>query len=289
MNGYSRPFDPVMKKSTPRPSTTSGKINWLSDLHLEKADNRQINHLLQCIAESTADCVAITGDISSARSLTNHLRAIAMASMPKPVFFVTGNHDYYGSSMTEVDASINALCAEIENLHYLNGRQIIPLHRHTCIIGHHGWPDARAGYGDRCYLRSPDHRAIRDFHGLTRQQSMSRMQQLGRESAKSIRQILPLALTLYPHVVVLTHTPPFAEAVRYNDTACGPLHLPHYTNVSAGLAIRGIARAFPKRRITILAGHSHSSSITHIDPNICVRVAHARTGEIGPQEILQLS
>lgn len=118
---------------------------------------------------------------------------------------------------------------------------------------------------------------------------MLRMQELGRESAKSIRRILPLALTGYRHVILLTHVPPFAEAVRFNDAPCGPLHLPHYANLSAGFAIRGIARAFPKRRITILAGHSHSSSITHIDSNICVCVAHVRPGKIESQEILQLS
>lgn len=118
---------------------------------------------------------------------------------------------------------------------------------------------------------------------------MIRMQELGMASARRIRNILPLALTQFRHVILLTHTPPFPEAVLYNGEPCSPLHLPHWANLSAGLAIRGIARAFPKCRITILAGHTHSSSITHIGTNICVRVAHARTGQTGPQEILSLS
>ncbi len=278
-----------MKVITHRPSSTTSTVNWYSDLHLDKVDTRQINYFLQCIVESTADCVAITGDISSARCLTNHLRVIATVCMPRPVFFVTGNHDYYGGSFTEVDAEINALCEKVGNLHYLNGRQIIPLNRHTCLIGHNGWPDARAGYGIHSRLRSPDHRAIVDFRGLTREQSMIKMQELGKDSAKLIRQILPLALSRFFHVIVLTHTPPFAEAVRYNDAPCGPLHLPHYANVSVGLAIRGIASAFPTRRITILCGHSHSASVTQIGPNICVRVAHARTGRLGALEVLRLS
>lgn len=278
-----------MKDLTNRPTTTSSTALWLSDLHLDKADIRQIKRLLHRIAETSADCIVITGDISSARSLTDHLAALATACMPRPVYFVTGNHDYYGSSFAEVDAGINALCAEVENLHYLNGQQIIPLNGDTCLIGHHGWPDARAGYGIHTYLRSPDHQAIRDFRGLNRQECMLRMRQMGKESAGRIRRILPLALTRFRHVILLTHTPPFPDAVCFNGAPCGPLHLPHYANLSAGLAIRGIASAFPKRRITILAGHSHSSSITHIDPNICVCVAHARTGKIGPQKILRLS
>lgn len=283
------PFTPVMKSVTHALSRKFTTGLWLSDLHLNKASNQQIGHLLANISATSADCIFITGDISKARSLTDHLRVLAAASRPRPIYVVTGNHDYYGSSFADVDAAISNLCAEVQNLHLLDGHQIIPLNRDTCLIGHHGWPDARAGFGTRSCLRSPDHLAIADFRKLTRNQALLRMQELGRESAAFIRQILPLALTRYRHVFLQTHTPPFPEAVRYNDAPCGPLHLPHYCNVSAGLAIRGIAKAFPSRRITILAGHAHSSSITHIDPNICVRVAHARTGRTGPQEILSLS
>ena len=268
-------------------STTPTRILWLSDLHLDKTTANQRRRLFDQIAGTQSDCIVITGDISTSRQLAEHLALLAAASSPRPVYFVTGNHDYYGSSFAEVDAAINDLCAKVGNLHYLNGRQIIPLNRDTCLIGHHGWPDARAGFGDRSWLRSPDHRAIQDFRKLTRNQFLLRMQELGRETAASIRQILPLALTCYRHAVLLTHAPPFAQAVRYNGSPCGPLHLPHYANVSAGLAIRGIARAFPRRRITILAGHSHSSSVTHIGPNICMRVAQARTGRPGLLEALQ--
>lgn len=274
-------------KTTP-PATTVNAL-WLSDLHFDKASASQRGRLLDQISATRSDCVVITGDISSSRKLTEYLTLLASACAPRPIYFVPGNHDYYGSSVADVDDAINALCDSVANLHHLDGRQIIPLTRDVCLIGHHGWSDARAGYGHRSYLRSPDHRAIRDFRGLTRQQSIIRMQQLGRESAMSIRQILPLALTRYQHVVILTHTPPYAQAVRYNGAPCGPVHLPHFVNVSAGRVIRGIARAFPHRRITILAGHAHSSSVTHIDPNICVRVAHARTGRPGLLEVLQFS
>jgi predicted phosphohydrolase len=255
---------------------------------MDKLSADQCDKLLHQIADTPSECICITGDISSSRKLTEHLALLASACAPKPIYFVTGNHDYYGSSIVEVDDAIHALCAKVRNLHYMNGRQIIPLSRRTCLIGLGGWPDARAGYGHRSYLRSPDHCAIRDFQDLTREQSMIRMQELGRESAGLFRQILPHALSRYHHVILLTHAPPFSHAVRYNGALCSPLHLPHYVNVSAGRAIRGIARAFPQRRITILAGHSHSSSMIHIEPNICVRVAHARTGRAGLPEVLQI-
>lgn len=270
------------------PKTTVDTL-WLSDVHLDKTAQSRIGRLLEQIADTQFDCVVITGDISTSKKLTEHLALLAKACAPRPIYFVTGNHDYYGSSMAGVDAAITSLCGKVENLHHLDGRQIIPLTRDVCLIGHGGWADARAGYGLRTCLRSPDHRAIRDFQDLSREQCLLRMQELGKGSARAIRQILPLALTRYQHVVILTHTPPYAKAVRYNGVPCGPVHLPHFVNVSAGRAIRGIARAFPHRRITILAGHAHSSTVTHIDPIICVRVAQARTGRPGPLEILQFT
>lgn len=268
-------------------STAPVRLHWLSDLHLDKSTASQRRRLFDGIRNAQSDGVVISGDISTSKHLTEHLALLASASTSQPVYFVAGNHDFYGSSLAGVDTAINDLCVRIGNLHHLDGRQIIPLNRNTCLIGHRGWADCRAGYGDRSCLSSPDHRAIHDFRGLTRAQALHRMQELGRESAAFIRQILPLALTRYRHVIMLTHTPPFAKAIRYNGAPCGPIHLPHFTNVAAGLAIRGIARSFPKRRITILAGHTHSSSVTHIDANICVRVAQARTGRPCPQEVLQ--
>jgi predicted MPP superfamily phosphohydrolase len=261
--------------------------HWLSDLHLDKASKSQIDQLLVSIKNTNADIIAITGDTSNSLDLEDHLTAIAKASAPRPVYMVCGNHDYYGSSIADVNTALSVLCDRVENLHHLNGRQIIPLQRDICLIGLGGWADARAGYGLKTYVRSPDHHAIRDFRELTKKQAMNLMREMGKESAKRVREILPLALSSYRHVILLTHTPPFATCVRYNGAPCGPLHLPHFTNVSAGLVIRGIGRAFPKRKMTILAGHTHCADVREIEPNIIARVAHARTGKISQPMVLK--
>jgi len=149
-------------------NSRSLSIHWLSDLHLDKANVSQINTLLDSIKNSSADIIAITGDTSNSRHLKGHLTAIAQASAPRPVYVVCGNHDYYGSSIKKVNADLGILCDKVENLYFLNGRKIIPLQRNTCLIGVGGWADARAGYGLKTYLRSPDHYAIQEFQKLTR-------------------------------------------------------------------------------------------------------------------------
>lgn len=275
MDGPTTPFILGMKTNTP---TTPKKVQWLSDLHLDKVPDTSLHRLLSKLAHTNSDGIVITGDITTARHLVGHLGAIASAVSPRKVYFVCGNHDYYGSSISEVDAELEGLCRKVGNLYHLTGEQIIPLNNSTCLIGHRGWPDARAGYGQRTYRRSPDHRAIRDFHGLTQRQALAKMAEMGKESARVIRLILPRALSRYQHVILMTHIPPFPEVVIYDNKHCSPVHLPHYVNLSAGLAIKAICRAFPHCSVTVLAGHTHHAHVARLAPNLCVRVAGARPG-----------
>jgi len=251
---------------------------WVGDLHLDKAEDRQRAKLFEKIYSSQSDCVIITGDIGNAHNLQDHLTALASVCLPRPCFFVPGNHDYHGSSIAKVEKTLEKLQTGISNFHFLNGKRLIPLGHDTCLVGHGGWADARAGHGQYTRIDSPDRHAIRDFQGMDQRMALRKMHELGRESAAAIRKILPLALTRYHHVVIATHVPPFPTAVRFNDQPCGRMHQPHFSNLSAGLAILGIARAFPQCRITILAGHAHSQCIQTILPNLTIRVGHARTG-----------
>lgn len=243
--------------------------------------------LLDQIRTTPSDCVVVSGDISTARQLEKHLRQLASACTPRPVFFVPGNHDFHGAAMRDVEACLAELCASVENLHHLDGKRIIPLGGGVCLLGHRGWVDARAGYGHDTVIDCPDRHAIHDFRGLTQHQAYQRMTELGKESAGVIRNILPLALTRYRHVLIVTHVPFFPSAVRYNQKPCAATHLPHFVNLSAGMAILGISHAFPQRQITILAGHAHSSYVTMIRRNLSIRVGHARTGSPGVFDVIK--
>jgi len=272
--------------NTPTPTTHTTAL-WLGDLHLDRTSGQKREHLFDRIRATESDCLVVSGDISSARYLDEHLRLLASAASPRPVYFVAGNHEYHGSGMREVQQHLAEICKSVSNLHHLDGNRIIPLGRGVCLMGHGGWADARAGLGHATIIDNPDRHVIRDFDGLNRKQALNKMSELGKQSAGMIRNTLPLALTRYRHVVILTHVPPFPNAVLYNNKPCAPESLPHFSNLSAGLAILGIARAFPQRRITVLAGHSHSRCARRILSNLSVRVGHARTGTPSLFEILR--
>lgn len=262
-------------------STNRPAALWLGDLHFDRTSQRQRDILFDRISKTESNSVFVSGDISSSRHLQRHLGQLGAACAPRPVYFVAGNHDFHGSGIDEVEGGLAALCGFHENLHHLDGKRIIPLGGGIGLIGHRGWADARAGYGHDTVIDSPDRHVIRDFQGLTRDQALRKMTELGKESARAIRKVLPLALTRFRHVVIVTHVPPFPSAVTYDGKPCGRTHLPHFANLSAGMAILGIARAFPERHITVLAGHTHTGHTAEILPNLSIRVGQARTGKPG--------
>lgn len=272
-----------MKTKSPSKAT---KVQWLTDLHLDRVFPDNQRRFLDCLAASDG-IVVISGDISSSLYLNRHLTLVAAACAPRPAYFTLGNHDFHGSGLKEVEEGVAELCRSHTNLHHLDDGSIIPISRSTCILGYRGWADARAGYGARTVVNSRDRKQIRDFHGLSPCESLRKMQELGAESARMIRRKLPLALSQFQQVVVLSHVPPFPETVIYNGKPCAPTHLPHFCNLSAGLAIRAITSAYPQRKVTVLCGHSHSQSVTQILPNLTVRVGHASPGRPGLQDFLE--
>jgi hypothetical protein len=201
---------------------------------------------------------------------------LALVCAPRPISFVLGNHDYYGSSLAATDKRVSELCREHPNLLHLTGHDIIPLDSETALVGHRGWADGRAGFGPRSWAHQPDHDLIEDFKSSSTTTRFSLMEKLGRESARCLRDVLPEALSQYKRTIIATHVPPFRQAVRFDNAACDPVRLPHFVNVSAGNVIAGIAKQFPKKSITVLCGHTHSRTRVQITPNVQAFVGAAR-------------
>ena len=235
------------------------------------------------------DAAVITGDISTSAHLGVHLRDLAESCFPRPLHVVMGNNDFHGSSIGSVEELVEDVCQKHKNLHHLGYGEIIPLGESSALVGHRGWADGRAGWGHRTVIESRDHRSIDDLRGLSKMDLFARMEHYGRESADYFRKVLPYALSCYQQVIVATHVPPFAEVAQYSGTRCGPTHLPHFTNVSAGRAILGIARRFPRSQITIICGHTHCATEAKILDNLTVRVGGAQKGHPAIQSILQLN
>jgi len=274
-------------KSTANQSATT--LLWLTDLHLDRVGDSTRTQFLSSLSESAAEVVVITGDISVAKSLPGHLFEIGQACFPCPVYFVLGNHDFFGSRFSHVDQSVEVVCKQQKNLHHLGHGERISLGNNSALIGHRGWADGRAGWGARSVVRNPDGYRIADFRGLSKRAAFGLMGDLGKTSGKYFRDMLPYALKCNEHLWIATHVPPFPQAAFYNGKPCDWLRQPYYSNISAGGVIKGIATKFPDRRVTILCGHTHSGANVKVGDNVTVRAGRSRIGRPEIQEIFFLN
>jgi predicted phosphodiesterase len=125
------------------------KLNILSDLHLGfGALDRPQND---------ADVVVLAGDISRPRE------AVAWAlRFERPVLYVPGNHEFYGSSIEEATEELQQLCAGTQ-IRVLDDREVII--GSVRFLGTTLWSDFRLfGEGERkAAAMAEARRSIRDF------------------------------------------------------------------------------------------------------------------------------
>lgn len=88
------------------------RIQLLSDLHLESQSYTLKN-------SKHADVIVLAGDICTLRQ-RDRLRGLLAATDFKPTVMVTGNHEYYGSSLINVDYQLGMILGAYPNVHLLN-------------------------------------------------------------------------------------------------------------------------------------------------------------------------
>lgn len=260
----------------------------MSDIHLDKASPAKAIRLYAKLAGTDYDCALLTGDISNATRIVGDLEWLAKACGNRPLYFLAGNHDYYGSSLDAVDEALARLCDRVPNLVMLGHGEVIPLCPGIALLGHRGWNCGRpdSAYGKR--IQSPDQQHIEDFKGLGVVQFFEKIRDLGEESARYFRQVLPGALQKYRTVVVASHCPPFREGAIFNGRVCGHDWQPHFTNQAAGQVIGGIAKRFKHRRVVVYCGHTHSPVRVSISDNVELHVGGAQPGSPALQSVIRL-
>ena len=81
------------------------RLAWLTDIHLDFLDAKQVDAFCQNVASCDTDAFMIGGDISIATQIQEHLLLLAR-HLRGPIYFVLGNHDFYGGSIAGVGAAI---------------------------------------------------------------------------------------------------------------------------------------------------------------------------------------
>ena len=263
------------------------RVAWVTDPHLDHLQPPHIEAFCRDVNGVDADVVLIGGDIAVARNVRETLRVLADA-IAAHIYFVLGNHDYYGGGIDRTRAQVAQFTREAGRPTWLPTAGVVQLTPDTALIGHGGWADGRFGDYAGHYLMLNDYRLIDDFTQINRAERLRRLNELGDEAAAHLRRALEEAVQGSRHVILLTHVPPFMEACWHEGSISTPAFLPHFACKAVGEALVSVMRSHPERELLVLCGHTHSSGEARILPNLLVRTGAAVYGQPRVQDVLTL-
>lgn len=267
------------------------KIAWLSDIHLNFLERISRDKFYENIDISAAELIIISGDIAEAPSVSGIL--IEMSNtINKPIYFVLGNHDYYGGQVHEVREEMTRLTRTEPLLNWLPAIKPIPLKNDFYLLGQDGWADGR--FGD--YFQSPvamnDSRLIADLYQqrrLGKKQLLEKMQQLADFDAEQLGAQLLEAIAMDARTILaITHVPPFKENCFYRGRTTNQDFLPYYASQVTGNVLLEIASAYPQIYFLVLCGHTHAESIHQPLENLIIKSGQAEYYNPAIQEVFTI-
>ena len=264
------------------------KLAWATDIHLNFVSDSETARFCERVARSEAQALLLGGDIGEAADLDGVLAHLA-TTLQRPIYFVLGNHDYYGSDVQTVRDDVRALTSPW--LHWLPATDVVPLTPDTALVGHGGWGDARAGDFAGSTAVLSDYLLIGDLREATPGHAVNPMailddkpalagvmRTLGDDAATTMAPLLRKAAATSRRVLILTHVPPFPEACWHQGRTSHEHWLPMFTCQAVGEVLRDAAVDHPSCQFTVLCGHTHGSGQARILPNLMTYTRGARYG-----------
>jgi predicted phosphodiesterase len=264
------------------------KLDWITDPHLDHLSSQeQLIRFVKELNGRDSDALLITGDIAESRTIYDYL-GIVSGAYQRPVYFVLGNHDYYGGWMKATHEKVRSVCGAVPEgiLNWMPDVGVQMLSSSTALVGHGGMYDGQEG--------TPGlEMSMSDFHMPSGNLDMVRalgygtrhlfqlLLELGEMSGEHIsRQVREAVKLGARRVVILTHVPPFLESSYFRGRPSAPTHAPFYVNKSLGHALLELSSKLPHIRLEVLAGHTHGLREHQAAENLFVRVGRARYGRL---------
>lgn len=264
------------------------RLVWTSDIHLNHADLRAWDAWAAMVQDSNPDAIVITGDLSEADDVGFQLGRIAEA-FPVPIYFVLGNHDFYGSSFGSTRRNIAAVARDIPSLCYLTDAMPVELAAGQFLLGEDGWGDATEGDFDNSPVRLNDFIAIKDFQRIDPISWQRLMHQEGAESASRLQRKLAALPGSARSVLVATHVPPFRDSCWYEGKTTDDSWAPFFVCGQVGDVLKRFALEHPDIETTVLCGHTHHGGTAVMAPNLTVLTASAEYGHPSVERVLSIT
>ena len=271
------------------------KFVWCTDIHLDFLERtggrtRILDEFVIPLSKVECDGYLITGDISLAEHLIDHLEILDNL-VDKPIHFVLGNHDFYGSSFNAVRSQVQELCENSKHLHYMTGDRPTSLTENVALVGDDGWYDAQYGTPMSVSYVMSDWFRIHDYveagamgYGIySDRPNMGIVIGLSRKFAAdaSTRMLTALQEAVKTHrtIIILTHVPPWVQMHRYEGKAKSPEAHAWYTSKFMGDVISEFALSNPEIKFEVFCGHTHGKSSMKISHNVMCHMGSATYDE----------
>ncbi|MEY4547122.1 MAG: hypothetical protein RL685_3317 [Pseudomonadota bacterium] len=253
---------------------------WATDVHLDHLPLRrapfEFGRALRGEQPDSRGAI-LSGDIGESDTVEGILEGFA-SGYAGPVYFVLGDHDYYGGSFGAVEERVAALCGRVSNLHWLQ-LSTVALSASVSLIGVDGWYDA--GNGDRnTDLEMADFQRIAELAAAQKESRESLLEVCVRRARRDARRLQDQLRSCIdvPSVLIATHVPPFQEAAWHEGEISSDRWAPFFSSKVLGDVLLRSARACPERQHTVLCGHTHGSGEYRPLPNLVVYTGRARYG-----------
>ena len=264
------------------------RVAWMTDIHLEFINRQALDAFLESAREQNPEALLLTGDICPAAGLRSALLHMA-ERLAIPIYFVLGNHDFYGSDISLVREDMTRLTREDRGAIWMPLAGVVELAPGIGLVGHDGWSDGRYGH----FLKSPislnDYLFIASLKTPSREELLKHLHALGDEAAAYLRAVLAEAVQRFDRIYVLTHPPPFMEACWHDEKLPDEddVYLPHFTCKAIGDLLLACASKHPRIEFTVLCGHTHGGGAAQIRDNLLVLTGQAEYGAPAVQRIFE--
>lgn len=229
------------------------------------------------ISALKADGMVITGDISEGDDVVPQLHRIA-SDINLPIYFVLGNHDFYGSTFQATRQNVIHACRDSSQLHYLTDLSALRVSAGTYLLGEDGWADGTVGNYEESTIHLNDFERIGDFKASGQFAWKQKLLDIGSDSAKRLRSKFEQLPTDTHQVLVLTHAPPFREACWYEGKTTDDNWAPFFVAGQVGNAIMDFCQRRPDCKTTVLCGHTHHAGVAKMTANLEVYTGAASLG-----------
>lgn len=261
------------------------RLGWITDPHINFCTVITKNKLYESINKQNLDALVVTGDVAEG-DIVRGVMLDMQQHVTCPIYFVLGNHDYYNMSIERVrEIMREVFSCDKDDLPKQNraiwlpavGQQdFVELTPDVALCGHDGWYDG--GYANWFTSRviMSDYQVITEFKYLYPALLFDKLQELAKESADYVYNVLPKAFETHNTVYLATHVPVFPENAVYNGNVSDNNWMPHFSNKHMGDAILDVMSDYPTKQLVVLQGHSHGKANFHPTSNVTSLTGFAR-------------